>query len=399
MLTDYKTIQKERMANILNAILSSKQITRGHLAEDLGLSSSSIVKYIKSLKELGLVRESGQGVATGGRRSSCLEFDPEIGVNISVVFNLSSIEGALINPAGTILVKTSQEVHRGIPCQELLDKLMALISALYAEAARIEKRIFGIGIGMGDNLDMASGVSHYYHLSKDWKEVPLKQLIEQKFDLPFFLINDIDAGALGEKYYGAGMGVENFCCIWIGETVGMGLVLNGQVYLGKNGFVGEIGHTRALDDGPLCLCGNRGCLETVTTQDYILNQCKNGLKEGVNSEAMRLCGGDQKSLAIGHIIEASNRGDRFCRNIFEVTADYLGRSLTDVANILNPELIILRGPVVDGNTFLCEGVRRRIKNQALTPICDDIRVEYRPGGEDIRLSGVSSYILSRYFSR
>ena len=109
MLTDYKTIQKERMANILNAILSSKQITRGHLAEDLGLSSSSIVKYIKSLKELGLVRESGQGVATGGRRSSCLEFDPEIGVNISVVFNLSSIEGALINQPGPSLSKRAKK--------------------------------------------------------------------------------------------------------------------------------------------------------------------------------------------------------------------------------------------------------------------------------------------------
>ena len=399
MFTDYKSIQKERMADILKTILGAKQITRGRLAEELGLSPSSIAKYIKTLKELGLVRESGRGISTGGRRSSCLEFDPEVGVNISVVFDLSSIKGALINPAGAILVNKNRRVYRGIPRRELLDGLMTLLSSLCAEAARIKKRIFGIGIGIGDHLDMDSGVSHYYHLSEDWKEVPLKKLIEKEFGLPLFLINDLDAGALGEKYYGAGVETENFCCVWIGETVGMGLVLNGQIYLGKNGFVGEIGHTRALPGGPLCLCGNRGCLETVTTESYILDRCREGLKGGVNSEAMRLCDGDREALAIGHIIEASNRGDRFCQNIFEETAEYLGRSLTDVANILNPELITLRGSVVDGNTFLYESVRRRIKHQALSPICDDIRVEHSLKREDIRLPGISSYILSRYFSR
>jgi len=398
MLNRYKTIQQERMAEILNLILGSHEITRGMIGKQLRLSPSSVAKYIKTLQELGLVREKGQDTSTGGRRSAYLEFDPEVGVNIALVFNMSSIQGALVNPAGALLEEKSLSIYPGIPASELLDRMMEMITSLRNEALKTGKRIFGIGLGIGDHLDMERGISHYYHLSEGWYEIPLKEIIENRFNLPFYLINDIDAGVLGEKYHGAGSGLENFVCIWVDETVGMGLVLNGQLYLGKNGFVGEIGHTRALENGPLCLCGNRGCLETVTAESYILGQCRRGLDGGVHSEVTRLCGGDPEKLTIRHIVEASNRGDRFCRNIFAETAGYLGRSLVDVANILNPELISLRGSVVDGNRFLYEEVSRLIAGQAVSPICDMVRVSFSSVPQEIRLPGVSSYILSRFFS-
>lgn len=397
MLDDYKKIQKDRMAEILNAVLSSNQITRNILAEELHLSPSSIAKYIKTLKELGLVRETGSEDSTGGRKSAILEFDPEIAVNIAVVFNLSYIEGALINPAGTVIERRTAEVYQGIPAEELISKLLSLIEDLKQAAIKVNKKIFGVGLGMGDHLDMEKGVSHNYHLSRDWLEIDLKNIIEKSAELPFFLINDLDAGALGEKYYGYGTGVDNFACVWLDETIGMGLILNNQLYYGKNGYVGEIGHTRAVEDGPLCNCGNRGCLETVATEGYILKQWMAGINEGVHSEALRLCGGKPENIRIEDMIEASNSGDRFCRNIFEETAEYIGRSLTDVANILNPELITLRGSIIDGNTHLYESISRRIKNQALEPISRDISIKHSRVREDIRLPGVSSYILSRYF--
>ena len=390
MLNRYKTIKQERMAEILNLILGAGKITRGMIGKQLRLSPSSVAKYIKTLHELGLVREKGLDPSTGGRRSACLEFDPEVGVNIALVFNMSSLQGALVNPAGELLEEQRISVFPGIPAADLLNRMRELITSLQSKANKNGKRIFGIGLGIGDHLNMESGVSYYYHLADGWHEVPLKEIVEKEFNLAFVLINDIDAGALGEKYHGSGVGLENFVCVWVDETVGMGLVLNGQIYLGKNGFVGEIGHTRALENGPLCLCGNRGCLETVTAENYILEQCRQGLREGVHSEATRLCGGDLEQLTIRQIIEASNRGDRFCRNIFAQTAGYLGRSLVDVANILNPELISLRGSVVDGNQFLFEEVSRIIAAQAVSPICDTVRVSFSSVPREIRLPGVSS---------
>ncbi|MCK5153285.1 MAG: ROK family protein [Spirochaetales bacterium] len=399
MLKDYGNIQQERMADILYSILYSSEITRGDLSSKLNLSSSSIVKYINKLIELGLVRESGLNKSTGGRRSIILEFDPEIGVNIALIFNLSNIHGALVNPAGITIYELFISTTKGISKTELMKGLFLLIKKLKIKAEETGKRIFGIGLGMGDYMDMKKGISHEYLLARDWKEVPLKELVESEFNLPFFLINDIDAGALGEKFHGRGIKIENFVCVWLSETVGMGMVLNDRIYFGKNGFVGEIGHTNVIPDGAICTCGNRGCLETVATEYYILEKCKEGILSGVFSEIVNVCDGDTSKLNIEDVIKASNNGDRFVRNIFLEVAGYIGGKLVDVANLLNPELIILRGTIMDGNTFLFENIKRIIKTQSLSVLADSIEITYTDDTADMRILGVSSYILMNYFRR
>ncbi|MDA3939753.1 MAG: ROK family transcriptional regulator [Spirochaetia bacterium] len=399
MLEDYGNIQKERMEHILNNILNSREITRGELVDKLNLSPSTIVKYINKLIELGLVRESGLNKSTGGRRSIFLEFDPEIGVNIAIIINLSNIHGALVNPSGTIIEELYTPTIKGISKDELLNLLFILIEDLKTKAIKIDKRIFGIGLGMGDYMDMEKGISHEYLLARDWKEVRIKEMIESRFDLPFFLINDIDAGALGEKFYGRGIKVENFVCIWLSETVGMGMVLNDRLYFGKKGFVGEIGHTNVVPNGAICTCGNRGCLETVATTSFVLEKCREGIESDVYSEIIAACDGDINQLKIEDVITASNNGDRFVRNIFLEIAGYIGGKLSDIANILNPEAIILRGSIIDGNSFLFENIERIIKTQSLSVLADTIKVEYTDDKSDIRIPGVSSYILMNYFRR
>lgn len=399
MLNNYGNIQRERMAAILNTILKAKKITRGELSDKLNLSSSSIVKYINRLIELGFVREGELGKSTGGRRSVTLEFNPEMGVNIALIFNLSNIHGALVNPAGETIFEMSVPSFRGIYKEVLLQRMMTLISDLKAEAAKTDKKIFGIGLGMGDHIDMKTGISHKYLLARGWKDVQLKKIMENAFNLPFFLINDIDAGALGEKFYGRGIQVENFVCIWLAETVGMGMVLNDTIYFGKKGIVGEIGHTLSVPNGELCTCGNRGCLETVATVSYILNACRKGINSGVYTQAAEMCGNDPEKLTIQDIIQASNNGDRFIRNIFLEVAGYIGAKLTDMVNILNPELLILRGSIIDGNSFLFDNIRRIIKTGSLSIIADSIRIAYTNETSDIRIAGVSSYILMNYFKQ
>ena len=397
MLNDYGGISRERMADILDAILNAKTITRSELAHKLNLSPSSIVKYINNLIELGLVKESGPVKSTGGRRSSSLEFDPEVGVNIALVFNLSSIEGALVNPAGAIVYEYSTGIFKGISREDLLKKLTAVIRKLKRRSEEIGKRIFGIGLGMGDHMDMKKGISHRYLLAGNWKDVPLKEIVESQFSLPFFLINDIDAGALGEKYYGRGKQVDNFAAVWLSETVGMGMILNGSLYFGKKGSAGEIGHITAVPGGRVCTCGNRGCLETVATESYVLERCREGLEEGVHSEIAEKCGGELERLTITDVVDASNAGDRFARNIFLEISRYIGEKLSDVANILNPECIILRGSVIDNNSFLFENIERIIKTKSLPIIADSVKLVYTSDKSDIRIPGVSSYILMNYF--
>lgn len=394
MLENYRSKQKNKMGQILDRILRNRQITRTELAESLGLSSSSVVKYTRELIDIGLIREKGRSQSTGGRRSSYLEFDPSVGVNLVVHFKLSHLEGALVNPVGEMVYRKREPLNGRENRQEYLEKLLSLTNHLKTRALDQYKRIFGMGIGMGDHLNMQEGISYYYHRCPDWRDVPLKTILEGALDLPFYLINDVDATALGEMYYGLGRDIPHFLSLWDGETLGMGLVLNNSLYQSNNGLVGEIGHFRAEPKGVLCVCGNRGCLETVSTVPYILKRCREMIDLGAVSALSD--GQSYEDWSIEKVVELSNQGDRVCRNVMEEVAGYLGGALTDAANLLNPRRILLGGPVMEHNLYLTENIRRIITNRALKPICDE--VEVLPSQcPDMPLIGIGAFVLSQLF--
>jgi predicted NBD/HSP70 family sugar kinase len=392
-------IQRERMNGILKELLDSTRLTRGSLAAALRLSPSSIVKYTKVLIEKGLVRETDRERSTGGRRSTLLELNPDAGLSIVVVLEATSLRGALVDTAGRTIGEEMAPSHQGIEREELLEILYGLLDRLLAHARVFPPRILGIGIGLGGFIDPVQGVSHEYLYARDWYDVPVRQLVEARYSLPCYLVNDANACALGEKHRGAGVGIENFLCVMIGEGVGMGIVANGELYTGKCSYAGEFGHMHVVDDGLLCYCGHTGCLETVCSQQAILSACRDGLRQGVNSDILKYCAGDSERITIEYVIDAANNGDRFARNVMVRAGDALGAKLADVANLLNPELIILRGPVIDGNAFLFERISGVAKHESLRPTARALRIEYSPERSDIRFAGVGSAILMDYFTR
>lgn len=392
-------IQRERMNAILRLVLETPRATRGSLSALLGLSPSSIVKYTRILIEKGLIRESDRQQSTGGRRSSVLELSPDAGLEIVIVLEATTVRGSLLDVSGRTLAEESAPSRQGVPREELLSAIFGLIDTLLSRASGYQRRILGIGLGLGGFMDPAEGVSHEYLYARDWYDVPLRRLVEERYSVSCFLVNDANACALGEKYRGMGVGIDHFLCVWIGEGIGMGIVVNGELYQGKSSYAGEFGHVHAVDGGVLCFCGHTGCLETVCSQQSILAACCSGLRQGVNSDILKHCGGDAENIRIEHVITAANNGDRFARNIMAQAADTLGTKLSDVADLFNPELIILRGPVIDGNEFLFERVRGIVMDQSLRPTTRDLRILYSTGRTDIRFAGIGCAILMDYFSR
>lgn len=399
MFESHSQRQRERMDAILELILNEKMITRTKLAGALKMSSSSIVKYLKILIDIGLVRESEQVLATGGRRSVLLEFNPEMGLNIALVLDATKVTGALINAAGSLMGIECAPVHRGMPREELLSVLFTVADSLAARAAGEKKKVFGVGIGIGGFIDLAGGISRTYLFAAGWYDVPLKAIMEKRLGIPCFLLKDVNAFALGEKYFGDGVGVSNFLSVWLGDGIGMGIVANGGLCTGAKNHAGELGHTQAPGSDALCYCGHRGCLETITSQGYVLEKCREGLRQGVQSDMRKECAGRVEALTMAHVITAANAGDRLARNILEEVAQHIGRGLSDVVTVMNPSLIILRGPLIDGNRFLYENIRRIILNGTLQETAAELRITYAEHGEDIRLKGLSAYIIREYFIR
>jgi len=392
-------IQRERMNGILRQLLDSSRLTRASLASALRLSPSSIVKYTKLLIDKGLIRETDRELSTGGRRSALLELNPDAGLSIAIVLEATAVRGAVVDAAGRTVDEKAVPARQGIERGELLEILFGLVETLLARARQSGRRILGIGIGMGGFMDPFTGISHEYLYARDWYDVPLRQLVEARSELPCYLVNDANACALGEKHRGKGVGVRDFLCVWIGEGVGMGIVANGELYRGKSSYAGEFGHMHAVDGGALCYCGHSGCLETLCSQQAVLSACREGLRQGVNSDIRKSLAGDIEAVTIEQVIEAAGNGDRFARNVMVRAGDALGAKLADVANLFNPELIVLRGPVIDGNAFLFERISSVAVHESLRPAARALRIEYSTERRDIRFAGVASAILMDYFSR
>jgi N-acetylglucosamine repressor len=392
-------IPRERMNGILRALLDRGRLTRGGLAEALRLSPSSIVKYAKVLLDKGLVREADRELSTGGRRSTLLELNAAAGLGVVAVFEASAVRGAVVDAAGSTVAEAAAPAGQGIARGTLLAAMDGLLEELLAAARRVGTRVLGIGIGIGGYMDPVEGVSHEYLYASDWYDVPLRRLVEDRWGLPCCLVNDANACALGEKHRGEGVGVRDFLCAWIGEGVGMGIVANGELYTGRSSYAGELGHVHAEDGGQLCYCGHSGCLETVCSQQAIMAACREGLHQGVASDIRKHLAGDTDAVTIEQVVEAANNGDRFARNVMVRAGDVLGAKLADAANLFNPELIILRGPVVDANAFLFERISGVVMHETLRPTARALRLAYSPQRRDIRFAGVASAILMDFFAR
>ena len=399
MFKDFTPIQRDRMNTILRTILNHKKITRNKLAKLLRFSPSSIVKYIKTLNEIGLLRETGQKASAAGRKSTYIELNPDRGVNIAVVFSITSIRGVLMDFSGHILAEHILDAYQNIPKDDALELLYRAIDVLFIDARDRNRKIFGIGLAIGGYLDPVRGISHEYLYALDWYDVPLCDLVESRFHLPCFLVNDANAYAMGDKYYGYGVGLNNFISVKMDEGIGLGIVVNGEVYLGENNYSGEFGHNNIRGNTHLCYCGHTGCLETVSSKNFILSECREGLSKGVYSEITKLHRGSIDDIKIEHVVEAANNGDRFARNIFEQVGEHVGYKLSDIVNVLNPKLIIFRGSIIDGNAFLFETIQRVVHNQILRHIATTLKMKYAPASENTDVKGVNSVILMDYFTQ
>ena len=309
------------------------------------------------------------------------------------------MRGAVVDAAGRTVEEAAAPVRQGIEREKLLGTVGSLVDGLLARARRTERRVLGIGMGIGGYLDPVEGISHEYLYASDWYDVPLRRIVEDRWGLPCYLVNDANACALGEKHRGMGVGVRDFLCVWIGEGVGMGIVAGGALYTGRSWYAGEIGHMHAEDGGSLCYCGHSGCLETICSQQAILSACREGLRQGVASDIRKSLAGDIEAVGIEQVSEAANNGDRFARNVMVRAGDALGAKLADVANLFNPELIILRGPVIDGNAFLFERIRGVLLHETLRPTARALRLQFSAERRDIRFAGVASAVLMDYFAR
>ena len=276
----------------------------------------------------------------------------------------TNVKIALVDGEGKIIYSNSVPTYAQMGYEYTVNNIKQAIKDLMKETNTEAKDIQGIGFDFPGQVDCKTGVVKLAPNIPGWVNVPIAQMIEDEFHIPTRIDNDVRCAALGELKFGAGRGCENFVCITVGTGIGSGLVINGKVVRGAANAAGELGHIKLqMEDGPLCGCGDSGCLEAFASGPSIVAMAQEYLKGGKSAKFRELAGDGEITPYI--VAKAAEAGDPVAKRIFEKMGYYIGMGLTSVINLLNPEKIIIGGGVAECGELLLEPIRRTINERAM----------------------------------
>lgn len=260
-------------------------------------------------------------------------------------------------------IKTPTNAQQGkdIVIRKIKHSIHQIIS--YSEIG-IEN-ISGIGIGVPGQLDSRIGIVHFAPNLPGWKEVPLCRMIEEEFQVPVVLENDANAASWGEKSLGIAQCVKDMICLTLGTGIGGGLIFNSKIYHGNNFAAGEIGHIMVNKNGPLCNCGNFGCLEAYSSASGIKNKISRRVKELKIDDQNIFYQKDLNKISLEKIFELARQGNPIVKDIVDEAIEYLGIDIASLVNLLNPEMVLLVGGLTNEGDTLLNQVKNIVFHRAL----------------------------------
>ena len=272
-------------------------------------------------------------------------------------------------------------------------KRMAELCLQVIQSAGMDKdEIGGIGIGVPGVLDLEKGETLFLpNLEGTWPHVPLQRTMAELTGLPTVLLNDVRSITNGEWRFGAGRGVDTLAVFAVGTGIGGGLVINGQLHLGIGGTAGELGHTTIDFNGPVCGCGNRGCLEAFASGPAIAAMGLKAVTQGLTTRIADLCESDLNRVTPKLIAQAAQEGDEIAKDIYERAGFYLGIAAANVCVAVGPRRIIIGGGVSRAGDLLLEPIRRTLRERVTVMPVEQVEVVPSQLGNNAGVIGVACW--------
>ncbi|WP_245712415.1 ROK family transcriptional regulator [Anaerobacillus alkalilacustris] len=359
----FKLMKSMNRSVILHLIRKHKQISRAEIAKKAHLTPPTVTNIVNELLEVGLVKESKVGESKGGRKPILLSMNSKSFYVVGLDIGGQKIRGVLTDLNAEVEESVSINFQKGLSKEDLLSNIKNVITSLIANSKVEKTKLLGIGIGMHGMVDHHQGVA-LFAPNLQLTNIPLKKELEEEFDLPVYVENDARAFALGEAWFGNGYGFENLVCINVGIGIGAGIVMNGQLYHGKNNIAGEIGHTIVDINGTKCTCGNYGCLETVASGRALVEKAKEELSNGKSSLLQDVVNKDEITGEL--IFQYAQKGDIVAKDILVQTGKSLGVGILNLVNFINPERVIIGGGVSKAGSYILDPIQSLIASRALT---------------------------------
>jgi len=353
------------------------------------------IKILNELLEEKKVVETGYAISTGGRRPQTYALRPDRMYIVTVAMDQLITRIAIVNMHNEFVCEVEKIELSLANNTNALDELTRHIDQFIKKTGIPKSKIIGIGIGMPGFVDVNKGVNHSFLKPKAGYSVV--SYIESVVKLPVLIDNDSSLIALAEFRLGAARHKKNVMVINIGWGVGLGMIVNGELFRGENGFAGEFSHIPLFTNNKMCSCGKTGCLETETSLLVIVEKAIRGLKDGRVSSLKNLSSKNVEE-AFRNIIGAAIKGDKFAVELLSEAGYNIGKGVAILIHLLNPELIILSGRGSAAGKIWMAPIQQAINEHCIPKISESTHVQISSLGYEAELIGAAALIMEHYDS-
>jgi predicted NBD/HSP70 family sugar kinase len=337
-------LRRANQLRVLRAVRTAGALTQAEIARGTGLSAATVSNIVRELREAGTVVVSP--TYSGGRRAQRVELARHAGIAVGVDFGVSHLRVALSDLGDRIVAEETIAYDVAASAERGMRRAVWLVETLLAQSRVDRSEVIGVGVGVPGPVDAATGEIDTATIMTGWAGVRPAEELRGRLGMPVHVDNDANLGALGEMVGGAGRGCGHLVYLKLSNGVGAGIVADGRLYRGAGGIAGEIGHITVDARGPVCRCGNRGCLETLVGGPYLLQMLP------------RPVGRDEPPPTLLSVIASAMACDPGCRRILSDAGRALGSGVAILANLFNPRLVILGGELAQAGDLLVQSIRQ-----------------------------------------
>ncbi|MCP3818422.1 ROK family transcriptional regulator [Streptomyces sp. A3M-1-3] len=371
------SLHRANLERVVRAVRLAGSLTQAEIARSTGLSAATVSNIVRELKDGGTVEVTP--TSAGGRRARSVSLSGDAGIVIGVDFGHTHLRVAVGNLAHQVLAEESEPLDVDASSAQGFDRAEELVKHLIGTVGVGLDKVIGVGLGVPGPIDVESGTLGSTSILPGWTGIHPSDELSGRLGVPVYVDNDANLGALGELVWGSGRGVKDLAYIKVASGVGAGLVISGQIYRGPGGTAGEIGHITLDESGPVCRCGNRGCLETFTAARYVLPL----LQPSYGAE-----------LTMERVVQLAREGDPGCRRVIGDVGRHIGSGVANLCNLLNPSRVVLGGNLAEAGELVLGPIRDSVSRYAIPSAARQLSVLPGALGGRAEVLGALALVLS-----
>jgi len=381
----------EQYRKIVSYLYDTGKASIAEIVKHSKMSQPLVAALVDDLLGFGILLDNGIGESIGGRRPNLYCINSEFQYVIGVDINLHTLTIALFDLNNQLVCREEFKNYDLENSTAYTDSLVVKVNNMLSKMDIPAARVLAMGLSIPGLVDAENGIS-FTHLS--FAKEGLSAYLGKELDFTVVLDNDARMMALGEKAFGKAKDKKDVLCLNLSNGIGLGIILNGDLYSGKNGFAGEFGHILIDPDGDLCYCGKIGCLETLTSGTILVKKIRAAIDKG-QASLLSQYKANGKKIDLRAVVGAIIEGDQFAIDQLNQMSEYLGKGLVTLIHLLNPEMIIIGGRLAHTGKYIVDPVNMVMNKYAMDRISSETEVVCSDLLDDAALMGTLANVMNK----